>query len=477
MNGFIHRAVAFLMRLGTAVASLCGTGVQLAVRPVIGLVLRAVRKGNRAAARLVHCVRRFVYIAGRYGYKRAVRLTGYRLEQIAAGYLPQMKRGFVRLVPMALAAVVLVISLHCWTAFTMAYEVNYDGNNVGYVANESVVEDACQLISDRIVEEAFDAKEVTYTLKVVSAAAVNDAAEICENIIQVSDELEMAVGLYVDDQLVTVCRSGAAIERAMNQVASAYIDHNGGETVTFANTIEYISGLYAADTVTDSVSSEELSQVLTVMMTVTETYTQSIDYGTTQVEDSSRYVGYRTVTKKGIKGEKEITAEVSYINGEVVETTVLAERVIKEPKNQIVTVGTKQYSKASDTDTGTSLFWPVEGTDVYNISSYFGDGRNHKGTDILAPKGTPIYAAEDGKVTYVGWESGYGYYCVVDHGDGISTLYAHCSSIAAVEGQRVSRGDYIAAVGITGRASAYHLHFEVRINGTAVDARPYLGID
>jgi murein DD-endopeptidase MepM/ murein hydrolase activator NlpD len=65
----------------------------------------------------------------------------------------------------------------------------------------------------------------------------------------------------------------------------------------------------------------------------------------------------------------------------------------------------------------------------------------------------------------------------INHGNGLSTLYSHCSSITAKQGQTVARGEYIAAIGITGRATAYHLHFEVQENNTAVDARPYLGIN
>ncbi len=476
MNTFLKKGITSILQVGTKAAKLCGAGLRFATAPVVSLALRAMRKGNRAATKLVHGARRFIYIARRYGYKRAVRLTAYRCEQLFQGYGPRFKRGMVRFVPMALAAVVLVISLNCWTAFTLAYEVNYNGSNVGYVASESVFEDACQLVGDRVVEEEFTADAPTYTLKVVAADTVNDADELCENIIEASDEICSGVGLYVDHELIAVCDNGAAIQSAMEQVVTDYAQNNGDEKVSFANEIEYINGVYPSHLIKKTVASQELAEVLTVMMTTTETYTEVIPFETKEIRSASQYIGYRYVRTKGVDGKRKVTADVSYVNGKEVGRSVVSQEVLKEAVTCEVVVGTKPYSGASNTNTGTPLFWPVANTDTSNISSYFGDGRNHKGTDILAPNGTPIYAAEDGVVTYVGWESGYGYYCVIDHGDGVSTLYSHCSSITAKQGQTVSRGDYIAAVGITGRATAYHLHFEVRIHGSAVDARPYLGI-
>ena len=246
--------------------------------------------------------------------------------------------------------------------------------------------------------------------------------------------------------------------------------------MSLANEIEYIGGLYPVGMITDSLSVEELSKVLTVVATVRETYNETIKYKTVKVEDSSHYIGYRAERNQGKNGKKQIVADVSYINGKEVERTVLSQKVIKEPQDRVVVVGTKRYSPSAMTDDDSHLLWPVEGTDVSDVSSFWGDGRNHKGTDILAPNGTPIFAAEAGTVTYVGWESGWGLYMTIDHGNGLRTLYSHCSSITAKQGQKVQRGEYIAAVGITGNAYGYHLHFEVHENGVAVDGRPYLGI-
>ena len=110
------------------------------------------------------------------------------------------------------------------------------------------------------------------------------------------------------------------------------------------------------------------------------------------------------------------------------------------------------------------LIWPVHAP----IWSPFGrrPGEFHTGDDLGAPYGTPIAAANSGTVIFAGWESGYGQETRIDHGGGIVTVYAHQSSIFVHVGQHVDQGEIIGKVGNTGRVTAAHLHFEVRVNGT-----------
>ncbi len=100
--------------------------------------------------------------------------------------------------------------------------------------------------------------------------------------------------------------------------------------------------------------------------------------------------------------------------------------------------------------------------------------RPHNGVDIGAANRSAIVAAASGVVITSGWINGFGNTVVIDHGDGISTLYGHCSAIFVKEGQKVDMGDKIAAVGSTGLATGPHLHFEVRVNGSPVNPRKYL---
>ncbi|MFQ3615171.1 MAG: peptidoglycan DD-metalloendopeptidase family protein [Cyanobacteriota bacterium] len=110
----------------------------------------------------------------------------------------------------------------------------------------------------------------------------------------------------------------------------------------------------------------------------------------------------------------------------------------------------------------------------YRVHPILGYRRFHAGIDFGAPTGTPIRAANNGVVIYSGWYGGYGRSVIVDHGNGITTLYAHASRVYVSEGQAVSRGEAIAAVGSTGFSTGPHLHFEVRKNGEPVDPLNYL---
>ncbi len=98
----------------------------------------------------------------------------------------------------------------------------------------------------------------------------------------------------------------------------------------------------------------------------------------------------------------------------------------------------------------------------------------HSGLDIAAAPGTPVYAPADGIVAYTSYESGYGNLVTIDHGFGVKTRYAHNSKVHVKRGQVVSRGDLISSVGSTGRSSGSHLHYEVRLNGVAVDPMNYI---
>lgn len=125
------------------------------------------------------------------------------------------------------------------------------------------------------------------------------------------------------------------------------------------------------------------------------------------------------------------------------------------------------------------LLWPVPAssriTSPFGWRWIFGKKEFHKGLDIAAPKGTPIVAAADGTVLTVKKNTyGYGWYVVVNHGGGVSTLYAHCSRIDVREGQKVKMGQTIAGVGTTGNSTGNHLHFEVRINGVQKDPQGYV---
>lgn len=144
--------------------------------------------------------------------------------------------------------------------------------------------------------------------------------------------------------------------------------------------------------------------------------------------------------------------------------------------------GDSSSSGSNSSSNSGSMLTPV---DSYRMSSGYGTRvhpitgkiKKHTGVDMAAPQGTDIHAAEGGVVTVAQWWNGYGNTVVIDHGNGVWTLYGHIrdGGIAVSSGQTVSRGQKIAEVGSTGNSTGPHLHFEVRVNGQPVNPVPYLG--
>lgn len=132
-------------------------------------------------------------------------------------------------------------------------------------------------------------------------------------------------------------------------------------------------------------------------------------------------------------------------------------------------------ARALDFSRSVPRSWPLRGPVTNGFLAASRDARGfHPGIDIAAPTGTPVRAAAAGTVSYAAWDPEYGYLVVVDHGMGLETHYGHNSRLSVAAGDRVERGQLVAAVGSTGRSTAPHLHFEIRKDGVAVDPRHYL---
>ena len=162
-----------------------------------------------------------------------------------------------------------------------------------------------------------------------------------------------------------------------------------------------------------------------------------------------------------------------------------AKLVLDHISNVLVSIGVVSQEIDSDTEKYVSLmervptFWPATG----RFTSGFGWRRDpvipgrwefHRGIDIANSWGTPVYAAATGKVVWTGWNGGYGYTIIIDHENGIRTMYAHLAKILVKVGQEVKKGEQIAEMGSTGRSTGSHLHFEVHVNGIPIDPLRYL---
>ena len=181
--------------------------------------------------------------------------------------------------------------------------------------------------------------------------------------------------------------------------------------------------------------------------------------------DRDRLSTVETLKQSALASTRETREDYLHeVEGLAAESASLAAQ-IKAAQEGAGSTGNGQPSAAG-------LIWPCDGVVVSGFGMRW--GRMHEGIDINCPYGAPNRAAAAGTVIYSGWLGGYGNLVVVDHGNGLSTAYAHASAILVSVGQTVSQGETVSVVGATGHVTGPHLHFEVRINGVAVDPLLYL---
>ena len=178
----------------------------------------------------------------------------------------------------------------------------------------------------------------------------------------------------------------------------------------------------------------------------------------------------------GIKGEREIIADITYVDGKRISENRISQTVVKEPVNAKKLKGSLKPAQflPAGSDTSASFVWPVAGGYVSaGLYGYAG----HTGMDIAANAGTGVYAARSGTVTYASNTSvwPYGKRVDIDHGGGVMSRYAHNSQVMVQRGQYVTQGQLIALVGRTGNASGNHCHFEIRINGRIMNPADFIG--
>lgn len=228
---------------------------------------------------------------------------------------------------------------------------------------------------------------------------------------------------------------------------------------------------------------------LSISITRTEVYSiTNVPYETETVDDPYTYIGSSKEIQSGQYGENRVTADVTYVNGIETGRNITQVVSVKDPVTQIISVGAKPTPEGTFI-TGYApygkLMWPLQqGSGVISQWSYWDGGyvipSPHLGIDISSiPYQENVYASASGIVTYAGWSGGLGNYVAIYHEDlGITTGYAHNSSIFVKKGDRVSQGQCIAAAGATGNAQGVHVHFTVQLGngGTHVNPREYLDI-
>ena len=370
-----------------------------------------------------------------------------------------------------------------------------------------------------------------YTLAVVDKDQLIDVDVLTDRIIQASGgEITQASGVYVSGRFRGATSEPKLVLDVMNEMLNQYETGTEGETIHFINKVEVKEGLYPVQSIKDT---QEFRAMLTgntagesyytvvagdspsliaskvglpldelrdlnpeleagfapgkqlliarsvplmkIQVNRRETYEEEVPFEETLVESLDFIKGYNEITSPGVPGINKVEANVTYIDGVAVSSTVVKKISVKDPINAIRTKGLHVPSASSSTAKN-GFIWPVAPAAHNYISCPIYGYWGHTGTDIAAPSGTPIYASMSGTVTIATQSySGYGLHVVIDHGGGLTTLYGHNSALLVKAGQYVNQGDVIALVGRTGRATGNHCHFEIRQNGAALDARKYIG--
>ncbi len=224
----------------------------------------------------------------------------------------------------------------------------------------------------------------------------------------------------------------------------------------------------------DVVNIVEVKPMVHVSITERVTVTESVSYGVIYENSDAIYIGQYALKSPGVRGSNKVTYEITSVNGVQTSKEKIESLVISYPVTQVTYKGTKPLPNVI----GTGVFrYPLDGTRT--INSAFGIYRSafsgvHTGVDLSGWTGDNIYAVDDGVVTFSGSSGTYGNLIKLSHGNGYETYYAHCSKLYVNIGDIVKKGDVIGLVGMTGRATGPHLHFEIRVYDIAVNPLDYL---
>lgn len=373
----------------------------------------------------------------------------------------------------------------------------------------------------------------------ISSVSFEEPYEVFERIVGTDDvSVVKAVGIYIDNEFIGAVMNADEIKTQLDSRLKEIMSDSTVKDAVYKRTVEYKNGNYATTSVVDdgqileyinggtqrsyytveagdsliyiaeqhNLTFEELMAMnpeitdpdlcvigtqlvvacdlenMPVIVTKTIEETVEVPYETMTVDTDSMYVGETDILIDGVCGEAINTVDVRYEGQTEIERAIVSTRVVREPVAEMLAVGTRQCSNIgapSSSETvlnGNGQFmWPVNGG---YVSDPFISNRNHKGLDIGAAEGTAIYAAGAGTVIAAGWNTGgYGYFVMIDHGDGYATLYAHMSKVIATNGSTVSCGDLIGEVGNTGDSNGNHLHFEVRYNNVCQNPANYISVN
>ena len=364
-----------------------------------------------------------------------------------------------------MAVFVLVATIQHWSTLTFALAVEYDGESIGYVSDESVFDAGAELAVERVnnTDNSFHVRRTPkMTITVASRSDIMDENAVCDKILRTSgDEIAEVSGLYIDGEFEGSVTSRSELEALLQKIKSKHLTGKGKERAEFVKDVRIIDGLYPISSI---VNSQQIEDILTASSVVekrytvrsgdsvsriaalhdmsqkelkalnpgleediyigdellvqrsqpfmpvkvvrTVEYTEAIPYTTKKIQDSTKYLGYESVRTNGHNGSQKVVAEVTVIDGVEQSRNILSTKITKKPVTKVMVVGAKKYNSNTVLGDGVStgrFIWPVPGFRM--ISSDFGYrwGSFHSALDISGSgiHGKPIVAADGGTVVDV----------------------------------------------------------------------------
>lgn len=463
----------------------------------------------------------------------AVRSVRSALHTIAAALgRVEIPRG-VQLGVFLTASVALVVYAVFTMFYTTATTVSFNGVALATVASEEEAA-AARMSVERSISDVvgydytLEDSAVSYSTGLMSRSAVEDSEALENALNNQLAVVEHGYALYVNGEFVGATQTEGALEGLLDQVSAPYRNENTvsidfvenveirecdlpveqftnladvallltstkeGEVVYTVQKGDCWSVIAQDHNMTNSellalnpgydidklqigdelVISNAVSY-LTVVVTQMEYYVADVPYEIEYVDDNTMWQGDTRVISKGVFGTADTSALVTYQGATEISREIVTETILTQPVTQVEARGTLE--RPSWAPTGT-FRWPTSGriTSPFGYRYIFGSRSFHGGIDIANGTGTNIYAADGGVVNYAGWMSGYGYLVRIDHQNGYTTYYGHCSKLLVSVGDKVHKGQHIAEMGNTGRSTGPHLHFEVRLNGERKNPMNYL---
>lgn len=380
----------------------------------------------------------------------------------------------------AVIAVIAILASLSFTGTRIAYKVDYSGHTIATVSHKGQFDDAITLIAKMLGEQDIEdvVEEPTFNTAIVLNDSINNTAEVADAIIDNTDEIVKAVSLVVDGSVVA--RAEKSVFDSIVAERLSQFDISGSEcTSRFVNDVAYEEGYFMSSDIDSERAVRGVVDSLAVITEARQVTDIIVPYKSIVQKSNEHLIGYSEVVVKGVSGVNRITQDIVMINGEVTSCTDVDTQLVVAPVDEVVLKGTaKSLASAQQKQQAhnAGFIFPLP-SGSWQVSAYYGDGRNHKAIDLRAKSGTSIFAVADGTVVQSGWNGNYGYCVTIEHDDGTRTLYAHARQLCCKVGDRVSAGEVIALVGTTGQSTGNHLHFEVIVNGRNVDPAPYINLD